>query len=143
MADREGTKGLPFYSPNDPRLPRAQGTKNPDDLIFDTAYPFFVIRQGIWGPSSAVKIATGIEARLIEAEAALKILDYTTWLNKLNALRANAALVPVPQTGFTAGPALTPPGGPRGPPHDTLRAQPMFRGRAVLVSFTGPPLARP
>ena len=137
MGDREGTNGLPFYSANDPRLPRAQGTKNPDDLIFDTAYPFFVIRQGIWGPSTSVKIATGIEARLIEAEAALKILDYTTWLNKLNALRANAALLPVPQTGFTAGPALTPLVDPGASPNDTLRVNLMFRERAFWMYSTG------
>src|SRR5205809_1599025 len=106
MADNEGDAtaggnvGLPYFSANDPRLPRRRGgpnkdgTLSSDSVIFDTAYPVFVIRQGIWGRSSLIRIVTGVEARLIEAEAALHAgpPDYTTWLGKLNVLRT-AALV--------------------------------------------------
>src|SRR5437016_13532063 len=60
MADNEGdftaggNVGLPYFSANDPRLPRRRGGPNTkdgtissDSVIFDTAYPLFVIRQGI------------------------------------------------------------------------------------------------
>jgi hypothetical protein len=53
-----------------------------------------------------VAIATGIEARLIEAEAALQAGATTTWLNDLNVLRTNTALYPPIQSGFTRGPTL-------------------------------------
>src|SRR5881396_2966298 len=65
MGDNEGDAsvggnvGLPYFSANDPRLPRRRGGPNTkdgtissDSVIFDTAYPLFVIRQGIWGRSS-------------------------------------------------------------------------------------------
>src|SRR5437867_10819263 len=101
MADNEGDAtaggnvGLPYFSANDPRLPRRRGgpskdgTISSDSVIFDTAYPVFVIRQGIWGRSSLIRIVTGVEARLIEAEAALQASppDYTTWLARLNGVR--------------------------------------------------------
>src|SRR5256885_5220443 len=43
---------------------------------------------------SSVTIAGGIEARLIEAEAALKAGDNATWIAKLNTLRADTTLYP-------------------------------------------------
>ena len=47
-----------------------------------------------------VPAATGIEARLIEAEAALKAGDATTWLAKLNAARATRpGLAPLTDPG--------------------------------------------
>src|SRR3989441_2395774 len=104
MADREGGNGLPFFSANDPRIPRKLGTVNPDDLTFDSG--IFVTRQGIWDRLTPLKIATGIEARLIEAEAALHASppDNATWFAKLSALRANTALLPTPQPGTRPGP---------------------------------------
>ncbi len=133
MADAEGGNGLPFFSANDPRIPRKLGTINPDDLTFDTG--IFVTRQGIWGRLSAVQIVTGIEARLIEAEAALHASppDYTTWFAKLANLRANTALLPAPQTGYTAGTyqPLVDPG------NDPARVDSTFRERAFWMFSTG------
>jgi hypothetical protein len=124
MADNEGDAtvggnvGLPYFTANDPRLPRRRGGPNTkdgtissDSVIFDTAYPVFVIRQGIWGRSSAIRVVTGVEARLIEAEAALHATppDYTTWLARLNGVRTTtlvSANSPA-QSGYTRGPALT------------------------------------
>jgi hypothetical protein len=61
--------------------------------------PFFV--QLVWpARESPMAIISGVEARLIEAEAALKAGNTTTWLAKLNELRARV-------TGL---PALTDPG---------------------------------
>ncbi|MGH7547748.1 MAG: hypothetical protein ACREMM_06215 [Gemmatimonadales bacterium] len=111
IADREGLNGLPFVSANDPRVPRRIAAAT--DLTFDTFEP--VVRQGIWGRTSSVAIATGIEARLVEAEAALRDNVPVTWLRILNdTLRANTALYPPVQTGFTRPapplPAMTDPG---------------------------------
>jgi len=107
MVDREGTNGLDFISANDPRLPRATGSIIPDDLIFDSALPLFVTRQGIWASTSAVSIVTGVEARLIEAEAALQAGQTAAWLSAINALRTNTALYPAAQSQFTRGANLT------------------------------------
>ncbi len=133
-----GAVGLPYVSANDPRLPRAIGTKDPDDLIFDTAFPSFVVRQGIWGRSSAIRIVTGVEARLIEAEAALNASapDYATWLAKLNGVRTTAlvsANSPI-QLGFTRGAALT---GLADPGTDSARVGLTFRERAFWMFGTG------
>src|SRR5881397_470201 len=72
MVDTEGVVGLNYISANDPRLPRATGTNAATDLIFDSAFPLFVTRQGIWNSTAPVSIVTGVEARLIEAEALLQ-----------------------------------------------------------------------
>jgi hypothetical protein len=101
VADTEANIGLPFVSANDPRVPRASGGS-----VFDSGFPITSNRQGIWGQYSPVAIATGIEARLIEAEAALQAGATTTWLNDLNVLRTNTALYPPIQSGFTRGPTL-------------------------------------
>ena len=43
-----------------------------------------------FGRLTPVDVVGGIDARLIEAEAALKAGDNTTWLSKLNGLRTGA-----------------------------------------------------
>jgi len=147
MGDNEGDAsvggnvGLPYFSANDPRLPRRRGGPNTngtissDSVIFDTAYPVFVIRQGIWGRSSLIRIATGVEARLIEAEALLKAGD-PTWLAKLNSVRTTAlvnANSPV-QSGYTRGPALTTLADPGA---DPAPVDLVFRERAFWMFGTG------
>src|SRR2546428_380785 len=69
MGDNEGDAavggngGLPYFSPNDPRLPRRRGgpqhngTISSDSVIFDTAYPLFVIRHGTCGRGSLIPLA--------------------------------------------------------------------------------------
>jgi hypothetical protein len=107
MVDREGVVGLDFISANDPRLPRATGTSTTNDLIFDSAYPLFVTRQGIWSTTGAVSIVTGVEARLIEAEALLQAGNNGAWLTAINTLRTTTTLYPTAITNFTRGPNLT------------------------------------
>lgn len=136
VGDVEGTNGLNYRTANDPRVP----TKRGPDRIFDTAFPLQVVRQGIWGRDTSVKIATGIEARLIEAESALRAGDPATWLAKLNQLRANAALLPVPvDTSYrpVAGTLLAPLADPGASTGDTLRIKLMFRERAFWMFGTG------
>lgn len=129
MADTEATVGLPFVSANDPRVPRATGGP-----VFDSAFPITSNREGIWGQYSGVPIETGIEARLIEAEAALQAGTVATWLNDLNVLRTDTTLYPVPQSGFKRGPnlgALADPGTVDG------RANVMFYERAFWLFSSG------
>lgn len=84
VADSEGTNGLRFRSANDPRIPWLDQKRNGFD---NTTRLYEQLRYD--GPGAHVPLAGGIEARLIEAEAALKTGDITTWLSKLNALRAD------------------------------------------------------
>jgi hypothetical protein len=84
VGDREGTNGLPFASLNDPRMPiidAGTGFDGETELFLTTKYP---------DRSAPTPLALGIEARLIEAEAALRNGDLATFRAKLNDARANA-----------------------------------------------------
>ena len=139
LANVEGGNGLNYRAANDPRIPTWVGTGTAN-RIFDTAFPVQVVRQGIWGRETPIKIATGIEARLIEAEAALQAADPVTWLAKLNQLRANPALIPTPvDTVYkpVAGTPLAPLADPGPSANDSLRVDLMFRERAFWMFGTG------
>lgn len=82
---------IPFASAADPRLP-VQGSSLASSLnrAFDTSTWF--VQQTIWARSDAVPIVSGLDARLIEAEAALQAANFglgaggmTTILNALRA----------------------------------------------------------
>jgi hypothetical protein len=116
VSDAEGTNGLNFGSANDPRVPvQASGLSR-----FDNVTPMvrFLKYSSL---SSPVVHASGIEARLIEAEAALAAGDPTTWLAKLNTARATVS-------GMAA---LTDPG------TAPARVDLMFRERAFWLFMTG------
>jgi hypothetical protein len=85
VPEKEGGNGLPWRSANDPRLPVVDGKRT----SFDSGTPFWY--QDKWGQYSAIPVATGIEARMIEAEAALKAGQIATWLAKHNDARATVA----------------------------------------------------
>jgi hypothetical protein len=73
VSEKEGENGLPFVSADDPRLPfNSAGLP----ITFSSL-------------SSPMSLATGIEARLIEAEAQLAAGNTSQWLTDLNALRTN------------------------------------------------------
>jgi hypothetical protein len=97
LSDREGANGQPFLTAQDPRAPWTEdprgGFDNSIRLFIDHRYPSF---------GSDVVLADGIEARLIEAEAALRAGDVTTWLTKLNELRADVGtLMAARYEGYT------------------------------------------
>ncbi len=159
--NNEGIVGLNFFSANDPRVPMCIGgsaackTFDPNQtrsISFDNNFgtgSFLV--QLVWPTREAdIAIAMGTEARLIEAEVALRTNDVTTWLAKLNQLRANFntfkqpsdpcsattqvnGCPPVPVGG--ALPALTDPG------TQTAREDLLFRERAFWLWSTGHRLA--
>ena len=83
VSDVEGINGLPYRSANDPRVPwldqLRNGFDNANRLFEQLRYP---------NRDADVPLADGIEARLIEAEAALRGGDPVTWLTTLNSLRS-------------------------------------------------------
>jgi len=133
VADLDGTNGLNFRGATDPRVPWARTPAN--DVGFDNATPQY--DQGKYASETAtLAIASGVEARLIEAEAQLKAGDTGAWLITLNTLRATAGLTP---TVFPAGfppafPALTPLADPG---NTTAREDLMFRERAFWLYLSG------
>jgi hypothetical protein len=102
VIDREGNNGLNFVSAADPRVPTAAngvGTDGVTNVFIFTKYS---------GQASPIPMVTGIEARLIESEAALQANRNDTsptgtgWLGILNTLRATAitpAMAPLADPG--------------------------------------------
>jgi hypothetical protein len=76
---------LPFASANDPRVP-VQSGKDANVAPEDATTPMFV--QKIWGRFDPTPMVSGIDARLMEAEIALKNNDIPGMMTILNALRA-------------------------------------------------------
>jgi hypothetical protein len=98
VSDSEGINGLPFRSSNDPRVKWAAGTGS-RATGFDNSSPLFDQLKYSARTSSAT-LADGIEARLIEAEAALFALDDATWLAKHNEIRGTVTgLAPLVDPG--------------------------------------------
>jgi len=89
-ANAEGTNGLPFVSSQDPRT----ATEDLGISAFDGATEIMApLKYGSY--SAPEVIADGIEARLVEAEAALAAGNYSGangTLEILNGLRADAGL---------------------------------------------------
>lgn len=89
VSDREGINGQPFRSANDVRAPwsRTAGEVGQDGttaFFQQLKYP---------DPGSPTPVATGTEARLIEAEAQLQADNLgVQWIMTLNALRSGAGL---------------------------------------------------
>ena len=82
LSDQEGGAGLPYRSAVDPRIP----FEDPEDVGLDgTTDQFILLKYD--APSTNVPVADGIEARLIEAEAALADGDRGGMTGILNDLR--------------------------------------------------------
>lgn len=87
IADGKGGNGLNFRSANDPRIPwEDNGVDGQDDIT-----PYFN-QLKFSTPSDPVTLASGIEARLIEAEAAMQAGDNQEVEDIHNALRATVGL---------------------------------------------------
>lgn len=136
MADLEGTNGLNYRSANDPRIPWKRLGNG-----FDNVTPVY---QQLLQPTADadVPLADGVEARLIQAEALLKAGN-ASWLDTLNALRANYATLQAGRytdfatvsltdsvTATTLAP-LVDPGTP------AARVDMLFRERAFWLYATG------
>lgn len=117
LADNKGTNGLPFRSSGDPR-------SAPDTFVVlntsASGVTIWTTKKYNESPDPFI-VASGVEARLIEAEAALQANQPTTWLADLNALR-------------TTVPGLLPIMDPVDP---TARVDTMFTERAEWLWLTG------
>jgi hypothetical protein len=84
ISNLEGGNGYDFASANDPRLIIDSTLAN----TCDGNRWYYPAKFG--DPAMSVPLATGVEARLIQAEAAWQAGNPGTWASDLNALRANA-----------------------------------------------------
>jgi hypothetical protein len=93
---------LPFASAGDPRVPVTGSTSN-TKKAFDGSTPW--VGQALYGQVDAFPVLTGIDARLIEAEAKLASGDYAGMFATLNALRTSPQQIG--NKTMAAMPALT------------------------------------
>lgn len=118
MGDKEGTNGLPYVTANDPRLPTCVGTACRTAGFTSTNAPFNTTNvtplrvQLRWTSGkqpgavaaqiSPDTVTNGIEARLIEAEAAMKAGNFAGaggTLAILNTLRATVGMAALTDPG--------------------------------------------
>jgi hypothetical protein len=135
VSDREGGNGLDFVSAHDPRLLFDTSQTTADGTVMRIPLKFEA-------NLAAIPLATGIEARLIEAEAALQVGQTSAWLGDLNALRNSGCTVSGSDTTCALGtgqvpsqtvglPSLSDPG------TDSGRVSLQFRERAFWLFGTG------
>lgn len=127
-SDREGGNGLNFISANDPRVVVSSASR----LGQDGSTRVFTI-QGYPNGAAPTRLATGVEARLIEAEAAYRAGNATGMIAALNAARADAGARTawgITSVGTDPLPALTDPGS------DAARVDLLFRERAFWLYLT-------
>jgi hypothetical protein len=144
MADYDGANGLPYLTSGDPRSAAEQYTVNQFGVP-----QYAPTKYGAPAPALApLVLASGVEARLIEAEAALHAGDVSTWLTTLNALRTDGSFTTAPSsdpasvgvidtiwnagTGGVAG--LSPLSDPG---TDSARVTLLFTERAYWLFLTG------
>jgi len=131
VQDHEGTNGLVWSTD-----PRTVSVPDPSASAFIHPGKYNVV-GGTYhtsAPSAPVRLADGLEARLIQAEAALAAGD-ASWLTTLNTLRSTCvgAAACAPVSGLAAGalPALADPGTPN------ARLDTLMKERAMWLYLTG------
>ena len=95
VSEQEGTNGLNFATADDPRVP-ITGDGSPSRFDATTPRYYFALLTGFDSPST---IASGAEARLIEAEVQLQKGNPTAFLQTINDLRTFQNLGPVADPG--------------------------------------------
>jgi starch-binding outer membrane protein, SusD/RagB family len=123
---------LPFFSAKDPRLPvtytvSSNGkdtTKAQDGFTFSRRTP-------LYGQTTPIAVVNGIDARLIEAEAALNANDPVKMLAILNALRAAPPQIGTVTPAASSLPPLVDPGTLEG------RVNLLFREKAFWTFTRG------
>jgi len=88
----------PFLSAKDPRVPaHYKIASNGKDTVKSQDGNTYVIQvDSLWGQTSAVAVVAGLDARLIEAEAALKAGNAAQMITILNTLRASPLQITEP-----------------------------------------------
>jgi hypothetical protein len=124
ISNREGGHGLPFISSGDPR---SAGTPTFLNIKTDSTMLFPVKYQGYLTASTlTITVASGVEARLIQAEGALHGGDATTWLTILKTLHDT-----IPSLAALTDPGLS------SPKPDSARVALQFQERAEWLYLTG------
>lgn len=140
IAENEGINGLPFVSLDDPRAPVFEaGALFGDSYAFgfDGSTPLFFTTK-YFDYKSPTPLAIGAEARLIEAEAALKAGNMGSFLLKLNEARASAPTYPaVPDIAALPRESPEPLTAADIPATDRGRQDLLFRERALTLFLTG------
>lgn len=124
--DIQVQNAIPFASARDPRLPVTIPTSGPINGQDGQTY---TRTTTMWGQLTAVDVANGIDARMIEAEVALRAGNVTQFLAIHNALRA--APPKLGEIQPTAMPALTDPGS------EAARVDAHFREKAFWTFSRG------
>ncbi len=126
VADHKGGNGLPYVSAHDPRMP-IDSSHGPTEIGTTLYYP---LKFPLDAAVTTIPLADGLEARLVEAEAALQANDVNGWAAALNALRADTA-----DTHIAGLPVLTPDSTTTASP--AQRVDVMFRERGFWLYGTG------
>ena len=94
---------IPFLSAKDRRVPaHFKIASNGKDSVKSQDGGTYVIQvDSLWGQTSAVAVVSGLDARLIEAEAALKAGNPGAMLTILNTLRATPLQLTAPSPTAT------------------------------------------
>jgi len=94
---------IPFLSAKDPRVPaHYKIASNGKDTVKSQDGNTYVIQvDSLWGQTSAVALVHGLDARLIEAEAALKAGNPAQMMTILNGLRASPLQITAPSPTAT------------------------------------------
>jgi hypothetical protein len=101
---------IPFFSAHDPRVPAHYKISKGDTVKAQDGGTFVIEADTLFGQTSPVALVSGIDARLIEAEAALAAGDAPGMMTILNALRASPqVLTPSSPTSTGTHPGLTTP----------------------------------
>jgi hypothetical protein len=89
---------IPFFSAHDPRVPaHYKVASNGKDTVKSQDGNTFVIQvDSLWGQTTAVAVVGGLDARLIEAEAALQAGNAASMMAILNALRSSPLQLTAP-----------------------------------------------
>jgi hypothetical protein len=89
---------IPFLSANDRRVPAHYriASNNKDTVKSQDGGTFVIAVDSLWGQTSAVALTHGLDARLIEAEAALKAGNAAQMMTILNTLRASPLQITAP-----------------------------------------------
>lgn len=130
VADKKGGVGFPYMSVVDPRTPFFRSPST--NLGFDKKTPQFDQLRYV-DQKASTTVATGAEARLINAEASLLAGDTAGFMGRLNALRA------APPGYFLVNnpPTPIPPMAPLATPtSDTAAINLLFAERARWLWFT-------
>jgi hypothetical protein len=133
IADREGSNGINFVSAADPRLQLDSSQQTSDGADGFAVPGNFYFPLKFENDLADIPLSTGIEARLIQAEAALQRGDAPTWATDLNALRADSADTHMP---FPDSVVALPADSTTGASHDG-QVDLMFRERAFWMFGTG------